>query len=226
MLDKLATWEKMWQVEFHPQKCNLIYITTSLNQKTMYKQYILRKREQIEISWRCDKNLSEKTMLIVTGLFLHGRSLPGVRRCHPGPLHIGPLHLCNNLVRRQAKWGARLSEAPGSVRRQAQWGARLSEAPAQWGASSVRRQAKWGDRLSEAPGSVGRQAQWDARLSEAPGSVRRQAQWGARLSEAPGSVRRQAQWGARLSEAPGSVRRQAQWGARLSEAPGSVRLGI
>ena len=38
-LDKLATWEETWQMEFHPQKCSVLYITRSCNPK--YKQYTL-----------------------------------------------------------------------------------------------------------------------------------------------------------------------------------------
>ena len=38
-LDKLATWEETWQMEFHPQKCSVLHITRSRNPK--YKQYTL-----------------------------------------------------------------------------------------------------------------------------------------------------------------------------------------
>ena len=38
-LDKLAKWEKTWQMEFHPQKCSVLHITRSRNLK--YKQYTL-----------------------------------------------------------------------------------------------------------------------------------------------------------------------------------------
>ena len=38
-LDKLATWEETWQVEFHHQKRSVLHITRSRNPK--YKQYTL-----------------------------------------------------------------------------------------------------------------------------------------------------------------------------------------